>query len=793
MPTLATNHRTVEEFARLFRGRDDIYGTFVPVASGADEKYEAKHEALTAEQYRRHLDGEGTLGVYPLLDDGSCYWSCLDFDAQDIEPARACQKVLAEHGIRSYVETSKRKGFHLWLFWKDTAPAHHVRQVMKKVLQLAGAEPATEIFPKQDQLVLTGGPGRYGNMVNLPYPGDAPRGKRVMLDAAFVEMTVEEFLLSVVRNDPQLLTRIVPRPRPPQDLRVRVITVDSPTPPSTRADPPCIRAMLNTTCPEGERHNWGMRLSQFWLHSRKLDEDQARAELEDWNERCCDPPMRAGDLRDCLAVTSDPSCTWLRQVPLCAEVCTWTACDWSRKDDLEKQEIIKGSVRALSLEAREAAQSWMPEQRDDDERHRVERFCQVPFIGAYVAAQRTTTDAPALFHCLAALAAISAAVGNNIYCNHFGGDTLRPHLWLGLIAPSGMERKSTVINGCRRLVGQFAGMSERLMGSDSTPEPMQEELAVRPYGLMTVDELGALMKDIKEKQYMKGMEGLLTQLWESPLFTRNRKGSGKVTIENAALTMLGASTRDWLQDNLKQSDFRTGFLVRFLFVPAYVNEPWVSANVATRPDYAAMESLAECLTRFAEYSGPVSFARVTDIIDEWDKGFKLKFKSFSRTGQYDGLGSRAQSYAKKFAMLFQVGASLHDVNGKSTWGYIEPWVMELAIETVEWVFRRQIEMFTRDFAFSKEGRNRQILLDFIRDQGGQVNHAKVSRDTSLQGKELKDAVAAAQEAGYIKIFQQTTDKGGRPATYYQLVHLRLVGWDDQPREDDDATQAPESA
>jgi len=93
---------------------------------------------LTDERLEEHLKGHVTLGAYQLRDDGTAGWLCLDVDAdEDSEHARANVKRLttllqakaAQIGLPVAVEFSGGKGFHLWAFIPDGAPARDLRRL----------------------------------------------------------------------------------------------------------------------------------------------------------------------------------------------------------------------------------------------------------------------------------------------------------------------------------------------------------------------------------------------------------------------------------------------------------------------------------------------------------------------------------------------------------------------------------------------------------------------------------------------------------------------------------------
>lgn len=60
------------------------------------------------------------------------------------------------------------------------------------------------------------------------------------------------------------------------------------------------------------------------------------------------------------------------------------------------------------------------------------------------------TDAPVEFSLASGLCALAAALGNSLWYDTWG-QTVYPHLWAVLVAPSSFWRKSTAINMAERL------------------------------------------------------------------------------------------------------------------------------------------------------------------------------------------------------------------------------------------------------------------------------------------------------------------------------------------------------
>ena len=140
-----------------------------------------------------HTKGEITLGIYPLLCDGTCSFIAADFDRHNPGDPDPHQDVVnfvetcSVQGFEPYVLRSKSgKGFHVYLFFFDPVPAWKARTVVAALLEEAGilgpdAGPSSfdRLFPTQDSLSGQG----FGNLIALPFQGKAMKsGDTIFLD-----------------------------------------------------------------------------------------------------------------------------------------------------------------------------------------------------------------------------------------------------------------------------------------------------------------------------------------------------------------------------------------------------------------------------------------------------------------------------------------------------------------------------------------------------------------------------------------------------------------------------------
>jgi hypothetical protein len=169
------------KFAALFAGRTDVVGTDT---GGCVRTEEARqHLGQSVEEHWAALfDGHLNytshgIGIYPVMPDNTVYWGCVDIDTgtkpgalyetwdDAWQHSLLLRRVLAELSIDAWIERTRSRGAHVWVFAHEPVPARTMRRALIAAHQIADL-PHKEINPKQETLA----EGKVGNYVRLPYP-----------------------------------------------------------------------------------------------------------------------------------------------------------------------------------------------------------------------------------------------------------------------------------------------------------------------------------------------------------------------------------------------------------------------------------------------------------------------------------------------------------------------------------------------------------------------------------------------------------------------------------------------
>lgn len=171
-----TSQQKIELFASLFTGLKNVYGTY-DCQTG---KVRQAKELVTQKVIANHLTGKQSYGVYLLLNDRTKAIAA-DFDTHELQLPAQFIKTAQEYDLPAYIERSKSKGYHVWIFFEENGVlAAKARLIVNHILARIG-QSNTEVFPKRDSL---DNKVSYGNFINTPLFGTSvANGRTVFVDA----------------------------------------------------------------------------------------------------------------------------------------------------------------------------------------------------------------------------------------------------------------------------------------------------------------------------------------------------------------------------------------------------------------------------------------------------------------------------------------------------------------------------------------------------------------------------------------------------------------------------------
>jgi len=189
----------VDTFARLHEGGRIAtnYDGIRPLVNAQGEAYSAEGEPYV-DAVRQHLEGEPPIGVYPLFRkdyqrtaEWYVNWLAVDLDEGEPDFVHACNlyRLLGRFGVQAWIERSRSKGFHVWVYLRQPLTAEMGREAMLGACRLVDV-PTKEVYPKQTVLEGKG----FGNCLLLPYPNMGNPGRQVVVDLHDEPYGLDEFV-----------------------------------------------------------------------------------------------------------------------------------------------------------------------------------------------------------------------------------------------------------------------------------------------------------------------------------------------------------------------------------------------------------------------------------------------------------------------------------------------------------------------------------------------------------------------------------------------------------------------
>lgn len=390
----------------------------------------------------------------------------------------------------------------------------------------------------------------------------------------------------------------------------------------------------------------------------------------------------------------------------------------------------------------------------------VETVAGTGLLGSYIAYARTLTRAPLMYHAGTGLATIAGAVGSNVWWRGHDGNEQWPNLYLLLLGPSGNAKTTAMKIGMRLLNWSAPGT---IYADEFSQEQFIKGLAAHPSLVLDVEEFATLL-EMTQRSYMQGIKETLTKLFDPrPEFRRSTKGDGEIIIRLPSLTILGASTTDWLVKHLDEVDFRSGFMPRFLLVPQEETDREPDPGFTPRGDAHAENSLVRQLHAIATMPrAHVGFdARARKHLTVFVDSVERRSKEEGMRGELSGLVNRVGAYCGKVCALLAVADD----------GPLSEYEVSLdqakrATALMGWLVDAAERLFEWQIVFEKFEKDVQRLLALIPETGIERSALlKRSRLPVFQFDRLMDTLEQRHEVA--KRRPEHVERGRVPTIYHR--------------------------
>src|SRR5262245_4296791 len=277
----------------------------------------------------------------------------------------------------------------------------------------------------------------------------------------------------------------------------------------------------------------------------------------------------------------------------------------------------------------------------------------------------SASEAPLDFHFWTGVSTIAGALRRCVWIDQLLFKWT-PNFYIIFVGPPGIVAKSTTLNIGFSLLRKVPGIH---FGPDSMTwhglaKKFESAFEYRQYKngatdvkismsplTCSVSELGTFLRPDD-----KGLVSFLTDVWdgkERP-FDHTTKDSGEITIENAWLNVIGATTPMWMQNNFPPSLLSEGIGSRVIFVYGDAKRHLTAypGRATTRADHQDTET--KLLADLKEISKLIGEYKLTDEAYQWGEDWYAQPRGPSAalaSSRYGGYLARKQTHLHKLAMV----------------------------------------------------------------------------------------------------------------------------------------------
>ena len=230
---ISSREDSVKIFMNYFKGRNDVYPYlsidknnpnikyYIPACAnewknGVCNKTMGKkckncqyreNKPMSKETIYKHMYENYPIGIYPLLENDTCFFLSLDFDDKDSKKdiksdVLAFASVCDKYEVPIAIERSRSgNGIHIWMFFDTNIKAMTARKLgsllLSKTMEISNISISSfdRMFPNQDTLPK----GGYGNLIALPFQNEPSKyGNTLFIDRNFI----------LIKNQMQYLSSI---------------------------------------------------------------------------------------------------------------------------------------------------------------------------------------------------------------------------------------------------------------------------------------------------------------------------------------------------------------------------------------------------------------------------------------------------------------------------------------------------------------------------------------------------------------------------------------------------------
>lgn len=725
------------QFRELFPGREDCWGKL---------KGGCRREKLTEMHYLKHLKGEESLGIYPLLDDGTCKFAVIDFDFKDKEDKenltrQNAERIIYELGLIGiapcWLEISRSGLAHVWIFFDKPVKAKSIRKVIGELLEKIGIQVRNgqcEIFPKQDSLV----PGQVGNYINLPYFGglNGTLDKRVVIDASNSRpLELEEFTNEATkcRASREIIGDIMI-----ETEEVELIQNTRKNEPNKRLSVENIWAITEIVSPywrEGQRNDLAMYLSGF-LAKHGIIQDNCLDIVTMISGISGDEEVhkRKETVRDSYKKYKDGE-----------EILGFNGL----KEILKPHDLDKLS-ELLNSKSYELITTY-----SNDKPRPLSREAYHGITGELIDLIEPHSEAHPAALMLNFLSGIGDLLGPNVY---YEVDGAKHHLriFTVLVGDTAKARKGTSWGHIRNILNEVdPSFKRRIQSGLSSGEGLikavsdTEDDKVTDKRLLVVEgEFSSVLK--RASREGNTLSQIIRCAWDSGDLQTMTKNT-PMMAENAHISIIGHITKEELKKYFTSTDIANGFGNRFLWMSVWRSKNLAFGGNLDKGKIKPIINRLKDVVKFAMEEREITWSKEAGPI--WEREYSRL--SEGSAGIIGAMTARAEAYVVRLASIYAVLDLTTEIRPEHLYAALELW--RYSEDSVRYIFGENFE----------DPREKKVL-DYMMHKGSGVSRTEINNlfNRNIESDEISMLLRHLMEEGKIRQAESQNSVGRPPEMYY---------------------------
>ncbi|MCX6152222.1 MAG: DUF3987 domain-containing protein [Ignavibacteriales bacterium] len=396
------------------------------------------------------------------------------------------------------------------------------------------------------------------------------------------------------------------------------------------------------------------------------------------------------------------------------------------------------------------------------------------------------------------LAALSGAVGKNVFFDITKSIRVYLNTWVILIGKSTIMKKTTAINYCKEELQRIENKSYsdfkkrfdeyekeisdlkenkkkitipkptreyNLIPQDATIESLCNILSVSKRGLLIHSEFGSFLSQFN-KSYNADGKQFFTNLFDVPeWYEVSRVTKENTILERPYLSILAASTIDWVQEFSSETDLRSGFFARFLYVIRNIPDkeyiPLLKLKELTKrsENYIDTRGIFDFLVNISEEK-PLEISKdAAEIFILYDiQSYKELLNSDNENEV--SFKARLLIHTLKFAGLIALSDKSFTISKDN---------VQDAINLSECLFKPNIEkLLNSELKQDEFTRKQDHVIRIIKNRSGQLSRSDLLNNAGYKAKELDEIISNLIQKEKIEETYLENPKNKKKAKCYRL-------------------------